>query len=193
MNRRQEVVTRTEHILMSPALYALPCVTSTLTQPWHLSSGLGHVGLRPDLSTPTLLPGVEGGGVNSPGHQCGAGCAARAGTHVLKPLPKEAQARFTTACQAAVLGMEAHFFDSLASEDVEGALAHLMSAAKSSADSCGLLRLWQCLFARRGVRNPVQQKPWYSSRCAAAKLRLRQAIFEGQCPHARRHLRHEYR
>jgi len=38
----------------------------------------------------------------------------------------------------------------------------------------------------------VQQKTWYSSRCAAAKIKLRQAIFEGQCPHARRRLKHEY-
>ena len=65
MNLRQQVVTRTEHILVSPALYSLPSATRTLTQPWHLSPGLGHVALRFDLTVPTLLPGVEGGGVNS--------------------------------------------------------------------------------------------------------------------------------
>ena len=189
MNVREQLVTRTEHILMTPALYTLPSDTCTLTQPWHRAPGLDHVALRVDIKVQAPLPGVDGGGFNSPEHQCGAGCAARSGSHVFKPLSKEAQASFTAACQASLLSIESQFQGSLVAEDVEGALAHLISAVESSAHSSGLSRLWQCPFARRGVRNPVQQKPWYKTACTVAKLKLRQAIFDGQCSHAR--TRHE--
>ena len=192
MNVHQKLVTRTEHILISHALYALPHTSRTLTQPWHLAPGLDHAALRLDLAVQNPLPGVDGGGLSSPKHQCGPGCAARSGTQVFKPLPKEAQARFSAACLASLQSGETSFHDSLAAEDVEGGLSHLMQAIESAAHNCGLLRLWQCPFTRRGIRNPVQQKPWYNSRCVAAKLQLRQAIFEGHCPHARRRLKHEY-
>ena len=192
MNVHQKLVTRTEHILISHALYALPHTSRTLTQPWHLAPGLDHAALRLDLAVQNPLPGVDGGGLSSPKHQCGPGCAARSGTQVFKPLPKEAQARFSAACLASLQSGETSFHDSLAAEDVEGGLSHLMQAIESAAHNCGLLRLWQCPFTRRGIRNPVQQKPWYNARCVAAKLQLRQAIFEGHCPHARRRLKHEY-
>ena len=192
MNVHQKLVTRTEHILVSPALYALAHTSRTLTRPWYLAPGLDHAALRLDFAVHAPLPGVDGGGFQKPEHQCGPGCAVKLGTQVLKSLPKEAQARFTAACQASLQSVEASLQDSLAAEDVEGSLTHLMQAVESAAHSCGLTRLWQCPFTRRGVRNPVQQKPWYNARCAAAKLGLRQAIFEGHCPHARRRLKHEY-
>jgi hypothetical protein len=168
--------TRTEHVLLSPGLYAQNMRTSFLL------SGAGHISLsdhtplRMDFRGLSGLRGVEGGGAPTAVHSCTPACAHATRQWSLAWKDEvQARATYTAFFTADASGKEA-FAQAIEAQDANTACATLMGMIAAAVIEAGMTRQARCPMASRKPRTGLKRPPWFNDQCKAAKAALLQGV-----------------
>ena len=186
--------TRTEHVLLSPDLFALLHQISVLDKVVESD----HAPLKFALQ---LQGGQEGTSPPAhPHHTCDATCERM--SQALFRLRWKRDDPAAQACYAALLDADqegsARFRAALAGEGmrapnpqlcVDAACAVLMGMIHSAALDSGLASAWRCPLRRRP--RDVKHQVWFDQECKEAKRTYMHAVWTGQARHLRAALRRE--